>query len=66
MGGLKGEQIPLTARILAVEDVWDAFRSNRPYRLSWSEDRVRNYLREQAGKHVDPAVVDAFFKMMDS
>jgi putative nucleotidyltransferase with HDIG domain len=61
--GLQGEQIPLTARLFAVADVWDALRSDRPYRLSWPEDRTRQYLRDQTGRHFDPAVVDTFMQM---
>lgn len=61
--GLKGEQIPLAARIFAVVDVWDALRFERPYRKGWPEDRVREYIREQSGKHFDPAVVDAFMRL---
>ncbi len=59
--GLRGEQIPEAARIFAIADVWDALRSNRPYRRAWSEDDARRYIREQSGKHFDPAVVEAFF-----
>ncbi len=61
--GLKGEQIPAAARIFAVADVWDALRSDRPYRKGWPEERVREYIREQAGKHFDPRVVEAFLEM---
>ncbi len=63
--GLRGEQIPLAARIFAVVDVWDALRSSRPYRPAWPEDRVRSYLREQAGRQFDPRVVDAFLRMLE-
>lgn len=59
--GLKGRQIPLEARIFAIIDVWDALTSDRPYRSAWPVEKVRNYLREQSGKHFDPEVVDAFF-----
>jgi response regulator RpfG family c-di-GMP phosphodiesterase len=62
--GLKGEQIPLAARIFAVVDVWDALLSDRPYRKSWTEGQARTYLQEQAGKHFDPRVVDAFFSLL--
>ncbi|MBI5292616.1 MAG: GAF domain-containing protein, partial [Chloroflexi bacterium] len=55
--GLKGEQIPLTARIFAVVDVWDALNSDRPYRAAWPEDKVREHLRSLAGTHFDPQVV---------
>jgi len=61
--GLKDEQIPLAARIFAVIDVWDALRSDRPYRAGWPTDRVRDYIREQSCKHFDPAVVEAFLEM---
>src|SRR5579864_76971 len=61
--GLKGEQIPLVARIFAVVDVWDALRSDRPYRKAWTSARAQEYIREQSGTHFDPKVVDAFLKM---
>jgi len=61
--GLRGEQIPLAARIFAVVDVWDALRSDRPYRPGWPEERVRRYLRESAGTLFDPAVVDVFLTL---
>ncbi len=55
--GLKGEKIPLVARIFAVADVWDALRSHRPYHDSWSVEKVREHLRSLAGTHFDPEVV---------
>ncbi|GFO55033.1 hypothetical protein GMSM_20400 [Geomonas sp. Red276] len=55
--GLKGEQIPLSARIFAVVDVWDALRSDRHYRRSWPLKKVREHLRTLAGTHFDPHVV---------
>lgn len=58
--GLKGEEIPLTARIFAVIDVWDALSSDRPYRPAWSKDAILSYLRNQAGKQFDPKVVEVF------
>ncbi len=61
--GLKGRDIPLPARIFAIVDVWDALRSNRPYRESWSVEKVRTHLREQSGTHFDPVVVDAFLDL---
>lgn len=64
--GLRGEQIPLSARVFAVVDVWDALNSDRPYRSRWSEDKVRDYLRERAGKDFDPKIVNSFFRMVDS
>jgi len=62
--GLKGEEIPLGARIFAVIDVWDALRSDRPYRRAWSEEAALEYIRSQAGQHFDPAIVEAFFRML--
>ncbi|GAP09723.1 protein containing PAS domain S-box [Bellilinea caldifistulae] len=62
--GLKGEQIPLEARIFAVIDVYDALRSSRPYRPEpWSEERTLEYIHKQAGTHFDPDVVRVFLKM---
>ncbi|MEP7356516.1 MAG: HD domain-containing phosphohydrolase [Anaerolineales bacterium] len=60
---LKGEQIPLAARIFAVVDVWDALRSDRPYRTGWVETRARDFISQRAGTDFDPAVVEAFLKM---
>ena len=62
--GLKGEQIPLAARLFSVVDVWDALCSDRPYRVAWPEEKVRQYIRELSGKAFDPQVVDAFFRHM--
>jgi len=62
--GLKGEQIPLSARIFAVVDVWDALSSDRSYRPAWTPERVLAYLREQSGKHFDPRVVEAFLALL--
>ena len=61
--GLEGEEIPLAARIFAVADVYDALRSDRPYRAAWSEERTLEYIRSQAGTHFDPTVVDEFLRM---
>ena len=58
--GLKGEQIPLAARIFAVVDVFDALMSDRPYREAWTKDKTLEYIREQAGIHFDPTVVENF------
>src|SRR5574341_1040035 len=63
--GLKGDQIPLAARIFAIVDVWDALRSDRPFRPAWPADKVRAYLVEQSGQMFDPQVVDAFMKLVD-
>ena len=61
--GLKGEQIPLVARIFAVVDMYDALCADRPYRGAWPEERVREYIREQSGRHFDPKVVEAFLQI---
>ncbi len=64
--GLRGMEIPLAARIFAVVDVWDAMLSNRPYHKPWHEGEVLGYIRSQAGKHFDPAVVEAFIKLRET
>lgn len=61
--GLKEEQIPISARLFAVVDVYDAVTSDRPYRSAWTREQALEYLREQSGKHFDPQVVDIFLKM---
>jgi putative nucleotidyltransferase with HDIG domain len=62
--GLKGEQIPLAARIFAIVDVWDALTSDRPYRKAWSQAEALVYICEQAGKHFDPQVAEAFIRLL--
>jgi putative nucleotidyltransferase with HDIG domain len=62
--GLQGEQIPLAARIFAVVDVWDALRSNRPYRLGWPDEKVIEHIRANAGTHFDPRIVNAFMRVL--
>ena len=61
--GLKGEDIPLAARIFAVVDVFDALTSDRPYRRAWPLERALSEIRSQSGRHFDPRVVDAFFHL---
>jgi PAS domain S-box-containing protein len=61
---LKGEEIPLVARIFAVVDVWDALTSDRPYRKAWSKEDAAQYIKDQAGKHFDPHVVNVFLYMI--
>jgi putative nucleotidyltransferase with HDIG domain len=58
--GLKGEQIPIAARIFAVADVWDAITSDRPYRKGWSKEQALEHIKEQSGKYFDPQVVEEF------
>jgi putative nucleotidyltransferase with HDIG domain len=60
--GMKGDQIPLSARIFAVVDVWDALTSERPYRPAWSTSKALDYLRENSGSHFDPQVVNVFLE----
>lgn len=60
--GLKGEEIPLTARIFAAADVWDALLADKPYRRGWPVDKVILYIRDQAGKVFDPEVAKAFLR----
>jgi PAS domain S-box-containing protein len=64
--GLKADAIPLSARIFAVADVWDALRSDRPYRPRWSAEQSRAYLTEQSGRHFDPRVVNVFMGLLQS
>jgi len=63
--GLKGEEIPLQARIFAVVDVWDALCSDRPYRAAWPEKEVREHIRALSGTHFDPQVVDVFMQSVN-
>jgi putative nucleotidyltransferase with HDIG domain len=62
--GIKGEEIPFSARIFAVVDVWDAITNDRPYRPAWPLDQARVYMQEQAGKYFDPRVVDVFLRIV--
>lgn len=64
--GLKGKEIPLAARIFAVIDVWDALRSNRPYRPAWPDEKIIEYIRDQSGKQFDPEIVEIFLQLAAS
>jgi PAS domain S-box-containing protein len=64
--GLRGEEIPLAARLFAVVDVWDALCHDRPYRLGWSQDQVIDFIQSESGKHFDPRVVSVFLEMVQS
>ncbi len=60
---IKGEEIPITARIFAVSDVFDALTSHRPYKKPLSFEETLDILRHDSGTHFDPAVIDAFGKV---
>ncbi|MDA8089682.1 MAG: GAF domain-containing protein [Nitrospiraceae bacterium] len=62
--GLKGEQIPLAARIFAIVDVWDALHSDRPYRAAWTKRMVIDHIRALSGQHFDPQLVDISLKVL--
>jgi putative nucleotidyltransferase with HDIG domain len=64
--GLHGEEIPLSARILSVADVYDAMSSQRPYRAPISDEVVRNTLAQGAGQQFDPTIVQAFLHLLDT
>lgn len=63
--GLRGEEIPLAARLFAVVDTWDALSSDRPYRAKWPPVRVLAQLRAEAGSHLDPDAVRLFLELLD-
>jgi HD-GYP domain-containing protein (c-di-GMP phosphodiesterase class II) len=64
--GLKGEQIPLAARLFAVADIWDAVRSDRPYRKGWSTEQATEHIKSLAGTHLDPQAVEYFLSIANS
>ncbi|HNE17680.1 MAG TPA: HD domain-containing protein, partial [Rhodocyclaceae bacterium] len=64
-GGLTGEAIPLSGRIVAVADVFDALTSERPYKPAWALDRAVQFLKDGRGAHFDPACIDAFLLRWD-
>jgi putative nucleotidyltransferase with HDIG domain len=64
--GLKGQQIPLAARVFAVVDVWDAITSDRPYRPAWPKPKALQHIRELSGLHFDPNVVEVFLSMVEA
>lgn len=64
--GLRGEAIPLAARIFAAADIWDALRSNRPYRKALPRLAARDHIAGLAGTHLDPAVVRTFLELLDA
>ena len=62
--GLKGEEIPLAARIFAVINVWDGLRHGRPYREAWDEEKTLAFILDNSGKYFDPFVVQTFMLML--
>lgn len=62
---LKGENIPLSARIVALVDVYDALTCKRPYKLPWPHEKAVDLIRAESGRHFDPKVVDAFLQLED-
>ena len=62
--GLSGEQIPVAARLFAVVDVWDALRSDRPYRQAWSQVKALEHIKSLAGTHFDPMAVELFMQVV--
>ena len=64
--GLKGESIPLAARLFALVDVWDALSCNRPYREAWPEAKIHTYLQERADKQFDPKLTELFLRLIGS
>jgi len=63
--GLKGEEIPLGSRIIAVADVWHALLSDRPYRKAYTKEEARKIMQEMAGKTLDPKLVEVFLKIVE-
>lgn len=63
--GLAGKNIPLSARIFAVADVWDALSNDRPYNKAWSREQIIEYFVEQTGSHFDPVVTKLFLSMLE-
>jgi len=63
--GLRGTEIPLIARIVAVADVFDALVTTRPYKAAWSTEEAIDYIKQQSGSHMDPQCVEAFISRID-
>lgn len=64
--GRSGEDIPLFARIVAIADVFDALGSNRSYKEAWSDDRILSLLRDEAGTHFDPELIEIFIDRIEA
>jgi PAS domain S-box-containing protein/putative nucleotidyltransferase with HDIG domain len=63
--GLKGEEIPLAARIFSIIDVWDAVQSDRPYNRPWPKEKAIQYLKDETGKYFDPECVSIFLELVE-
>ena len=63
--GLKEHAIPMSARIFAIADVWDALASDRPYNAAWPREKAISYFVEEAGRHFDPRVVNVFLDLVE-
>jgi len=61
--GLIGTHIPLSARIFAIVDVWDALNSDRPYRPAFTREKASEYIRTSSGSHFEPQVVELFMQL---
>jgi PAS domain S-box-containing protein/putative nucleotidyltransferase with HDIG domain len=63
--GLKGDEIPLAARIFSIVDVWDAVQSDRPYNKAWPQEKAIQYLKDESGKYFDPECVPVFLDLVE-
>jgi putative two-component system response regulator len=64
--GLKGTEIPLQGRIMAIVDVYDALVSERPYKKAFPEEEAIRIIMQNAGTHFDPKIADLFFEVRDN
>ena len=64
--GLKGEQISVEGRIVAIADVFDALTSKRPYKEAWGVEEALEHMQAQAGKHFDPHLINLFVNKLDA
>ena len=62
--GIRGDAIPIAARIFSIVDVWDSLLSNRPYRPAWTKEQVIKYMHAMTGIQFDPVLMDFFWKMV--
>jgi HD-GYP domain-containing protein (c-di-GMP phosphodiesterase class II) len=63
--GLKAEQIPITARVFAAADVWDALTVDRPWRKAWPIEQIRAHFEAEAGRQFDPKVVEVMLRIKE-